>query len=322
MTMDDTTPTNDTSIVRQWWDALDVVPFDEIIRIAIIIAIAVTLHVVLRRIIRILVRRTVRNAPQKQRHNRAALIDQDKMVAQQLQERTTQRAQAFGTLLTSAATIFIWAIATLTILSILGINVTPILASAGVAGVVIGFGAQTLVADYLAGISMIFEDQLGVGDVVNTGQVLGVVEEVALRYTRIRDFYGTVWYVRNGQMQYVANQSQGWTFVLLDIPVAVSSDLNRVRDVVNAAGTAMFVDAQHHDDLIEPPYFGGVEALAGDAVTVRVMGRIHPPNQYATVRAVRQRMKIAFDEAGINVPQQIIQIDEMPRRPESDTLES
>ncbi|MFY9331422.1 MAG: mechanosensitive ion channel domain-containing protein [Candidatus Nanopelagicales bacterium] len=313
MSDQDVVNADDTSIIAEWWQSVESLPFDEVFRIAIVIGIAVLLHFVLRRTIRSFVKRTVDRAPQKQQRNRGGLAPGDKEVVEQLRERTAQRAQAFGTLLRSAAAIAIWSIATLTILSIIGINVTPILASAGVAGVVIGFGAQTLVADYLAGISMIFEDQLGVGDVVNTGQVLGVVEEVALRYTRIRDFYGTVWYIRNGQMQYVANQSQGWTYALLDIPVAVTTDLNVLRDVVNRAGAELFADQRHQPDLLEAPFFGGVEALAGDAVTVRVMGRIRPPNQYATVRTIRQAMKIALDNAGIRVPQQIIQIDEVPR---------
>lgn len=305
--------TDDTSSIQQWWQSLESLPFDELIQIAIILGVALIAHFLFRRIIRGFVKRTVAKAPAKQRKNRGAVTDSDQAIIEQLEERTTQRAQAFGTLLRSAVTIVIWSVAAITILSIIGINVTPILASAGVAGVVIGFGAQTLVADYLAGISMIFEDQLGVGDVVDTGQVLGIVEEVALRYTRIRDFYGTVWYIRNGQMQYVANQSQGWTYALLDIPVSVSVDLNVLRGVINEAGAALFNDPRYQDDLLEAPFFGGVEALAGDAVTVRVMGRIRPPNQFATIRAIRQAMKMALDAANIKVPQQIIQIDEVPR---------
>lgn len=314
--------TDDSSIIEQFWSALDIIPFDEVLRIAIILILALVSHVIVTKVIRAFVRRTIKRAPQKQLANRSQLTDPDQMIAEALQERTAQRAQAFGTLLRSAAVIIIWTVAIITILSIIGINVTPILASAGVAGIVIGFGAQTLVADYLAGISMIFEDQLGVGDVVNTGQVLGTVEEVALRYTRIRDFYGTVWYIRNGQMQFVANQSQGWTYALLDMPVAFDTDLNHLREVVNAEGTRMFAEQPAGGDLLEAPYFGGVEAVAGDAITVRIMGRIRPPNQFAVIRRVRGDMKAAFDAHGINVPQQIIQIDEMPRRPGGPTLET
>ena len=304
--------TDDSTWLQQFWSSLDVIPFDEVLRIAIIIVLALLSHIIITKIIRAFVKRTIKRAPAKQMANRPQSNDPDQMIAQALEERTAQRAQAFGTLLRSAAVIIIWTVAIITILSIIGINVTPILASAGVAGIVIGFGAQTLVADYLAGISMIFEDQLGVGDVVNTGQVLGVVEEVALRYTRIRDFYGTVWYIRNGQMQFVANQSQGWTYVLLDMPVAFDTDLNHLRDVVNAEGQKLYSAQASGGDLLEAPYFGGVEAVAGDAITVRIQGGIKPPNQYAVIRSVRQAMKAAFDAQGISVPQQIIQIDKMP----------
>jgi moderate conductance mechanosensitive channel len=312
--------TDDTSPFWEFWASLDVIPFDEVLRIAIIVVLALVTHIVLTKIIRSFVKRTVAKAPEKQRANRSGREDPDAIVEEQLAERTAQRAQAFGTLLRSAAVIVIWTVAGITILSIIGINVTPILASAGVAGVVIGFGAQTLVADYLAGISMIFEDQLGVGDVVDTGQVLGVVEEVALRYTRIRDFSGTVWYIRNGQMQYVANQSQGWTFLSIDMMVAFNTDLNRLRDVVNAEGQRLIEEQGPSGDLLEAPYFGGLEAVAGDGVTARIIGRIRPTGQFATIRRVRGAMKSAFDAAGIDVPQQIIQIDEMPRRPEGPTL--
>ncbi len=314
--------TDDTSPFLQFWASLDVIPLDEVVRIVIIITVALIAHIVVSKIIRSFVHRTIVKAPAKQKANRSKLENSDDIVDQQLEERTVQRAQAFGTLLRSMAVIIIWTIAGITILAIIGINVTPILASAGVAGVVIGFGAQTLVADYLAGISMIFEDQLGIGDVVDTGQVLGVVEEVALRYTRIRDFYGTVWYIRNGQMQFVANQSQGWTYVLVDMQVAFDTDLNRLRDVVNAEGKRLLEEKGPHGDLLEAPFFGGVEAVAGDAVTVRVMGRIRPPNQFAVIREVRGAMKAAFDAHGIDVPQQIIQIDEMPRRSAGPTLDS
>lgn len=314
--------TDDTSPFWQFWASLDVIPFDEVVRIAIIVVVALITHIVITKIIRSFVRRTIEKAPAKQKQNRSGREDPDEIIEQQLEERTVQRAQAFGTLLRSAAVIIIWTVTGITVLSILGINVTPILASAGVAGVVIGFGAQTLVADYLAGISMIFEDQLGVGDIVDTGQVLGVVEEVALRYTRIRDFSGTVWYIRNGQMQYVANQSQGWTFLSIDMAVDFDTDLNQLRDVVNAEGKRLFEEQGPRGDLLEAPYFGGLEAVAGDAVTARIIGRLKPANQFAAIRRVRGAMKTAFDAHGIDVPQQIIQIDEMPRRSAGPTLES
>lgn len=124
-------------------------------------------------------------------------------------ERRAQRAESIGQLFASTATVFIWLIAILTIFSRLGIEIAPILASAGVLGVALGFGAQALVKDYLAGIFVILEDQYGIGDTVDVGPVTGVVEDVTLRVTRLRDATGVIWYVRNGEIQRVANQSQG-----------------------------------------------------------------------------------------------------------------
>lgn len=124
-------------------------------------------------------------------------------------QRRAQRAESIGQLLASTATVVVWLIATLTIFSKLGIEIAPILASAGVLGVALGFGAQALVKDYLAGIFVILEDQYGIGDTVDVGPVTGVVEDVTLRITRIRDTAGVIWYVRNGEIQRVANQSQG-----------------------------------------------------------------------------------------------------------------
>ena len=313
---------DDTSPIWEFWASLEVIPFDEVVRIAIIIVLAFIAHIVATKVIRGFVNRAVAKAPEKRRKNRPSpKSDPDARIEEQLQERTEQRARAFGTLLRSATVIIIWSVAIITILSILGINVTPILASAGVAGVVIGFGAQTLVADYLAGISMIFEDQLGVGDVVNVGDVLGTVEEVALRYTRIRDFNGTVWYIRNGQMPFVANQSQGWTFLGLDLPVAVDTDLNLLREVINTEGQHLFDEQDEDGALLEAPYFSGVEALAATSVTARVSGRLRPGTQFATTRRVRQAMLEACEQHGIAMPQPLLRVDEMHKPASGPRLE-
>lgn len=304
--MDDTSTMND---VNAW---LDAVPLSEVLEIILILLLAFATHVIVARLIRILVRRAIARAPARQRANRSRNIAIDEGVFAQLQERTKQRAQAIGTLTRSAAALIIWATAIITILSIIGINVTPILASAGVLGVVIGFGAQTLVADYLAGISMIVEDQLGVGDIVNVGDVTGTVEEVALRYTRIRDFSGVVWYIRNGEMNFVANQSQGWTNAIVDIPIATDSDLTLVRDTVTAAGEAMMSDGNFADDLIDAPVFGGIEAVTGDAVTVRIVAKIRPEHQFAVTRALRERMRNALTGAGIKIPLPRFRIEQGP----------
>ena len=149
-----------------------------------------------------------------------------------MEQRTVQRSKAVGQIVRSTFTLITWSVAVILFLSILGINVAPILASAGIAGVAIGFGAQTLIKDFLAGIFIILEDQYGIGDIVDLGPAVGTVEEVGLRITRLRDLGGVVWYVRNGEILRVANRSQGWTLAIVDVPVAYNEDLEKVRKVI------------------------------------------------------------------------------------------
>jgi len=153
--------------------------------------------------------------------------------------RREQRFEAIAQLLRSITTFSIVSLALLIILGQLGVNMAPLLASAGVIGVALGFGAQTLVKDFLSGIFLVLEDQFGVGDVVDLGPATGTVEEVTLRVTRIRDLSGVVWYVRNGEILRVANRSQGWTMAIVDVPIAYNEDLDRVRRIVDEVGAAM-----------------------------------------------------------------------------------
>jgi len=227
---------------------------------------------------------------------------------QLLENRVSQRANALGSLARSAAVIVIWTVAVLTIMTEVGINVGPLLASAGVLGVVIGFGAQTLVADYLAGISMALEDQLGVGDVVDCGVVLGTVEQVALRYTRIRDFFGVVWYVRNGTITYIANQSQGWTYAVVDLALDYDADLTKVREVIDAEGQLIALDSSFDAVFMDPPVYAGLEEARGDAIVVRVMAKVVPDQQFIAARLLRERIKGALDKAGLHIPLAQMQI--------------
>ena len=170
-----------------------------------------------------------------------------------LNQRRTQRASAIGSLLRSIVTAVAVGIAILTILPFLGINIGPLLTSAGVLGVALGFGAQNLVKDYLSGIYIVLEDQYGVGDMVEVGSVVGRVEEVTLRVTRLRDQTGVVWYIRNGEILTVANRSQGWTLAFADIPIAADVDLERVRAAVATVAEQMMADPELDDSLLDEP---------------------------------------------------------------------
>ena len=161
--------------------------------------------------------------------------------------RRAQRARSLGTLLKSITTTVIFGIAFVMVLSEVGMNVAPILASAGVLGLAIGFGAQNLVKDFLSGVMMMIEDQYGVGDAVDLGEAVGTVENVGLRVTRVRDVDGTVWYVRNGEILRVGNQSQNWARTVLDITVSYAEDLDHVREVLADVAHGLWDDEDYKD---------------------------------------------------------------------------
>jgi small conductance mechanosensitive channel len=228
-------------------------------------------------------------------------------------QRREQRAQALGQLLRSVMTFIVFGIALLIVMTELGIDIAPLLASAGVVGVALGFGAQTLVKDFLSGIFLVMEDQYGPGDVVDLGPAIGTVEEVTLRITRVRDMSGIVWYVRNGEILRVGNRSQGWTMAVVDVPIAYNEDLDRIRRIVDEVGARMDADPAFDGVLFGTPAYAGVESVSGDAVFVRVTAKAAPDQQMAAARALREQLKLAFDDAGVRVP--ILQRQNLPGSP-------
>ena len=217
-------------------------------------------------------------------------------------ERHRQRTLTMGSLLTSVVTFVVALITVLTVMSIVGIPLGPLLASAGVGGVALGFGAQSLVKDFLSGIFMILEDQYGVGDIIDTGEAVGTVEEVSLRVTRLRDGAGVVWYVRNGEIIRVGNKSQGWSTAIVDIPVSYAENLDRVIPLLREVVQGMDKDPAFQDALLEEPQVVGVESITGTVVTIRVLAKTAPEQQYGISREIRERVKAAFDAAGIQGP--------------------
>ncbi|MED6331198.1 MAG: mechanosensitive ion channel family protein, partial [Actinomycetota bacterium] len=268
------------------------------LRIVIILVMAFVAQWIGGRAIRRSVLAVASRAP-KRRAGQLRGADDDELATTLMEDRQGQRAHALGSLAKNALTITIWVIAVMMILSTLGVNIAPLIASGAVISAVLGFGAQTYIADYLNGISMIFEDQMGIGDTVELGGiVLGEVEETALRYTRIRDFMGVVWYIRNGQIQSVANQSQGWTYSLVEIPVPYDEDLAKVQQVINTVGKEMGEDPQYNGVLLGSPYYSNVTELTATSVVVRVNTKIVPNgNQWYAGRVIMQRMKEGLDAA-------------------------
>jgi moderate conductance mechanosensitive channel len=216
--------------------------------------------------------------------------------------RRIQRAKTMGSLLKSIISGVVLAVVVTMVLSELGVNIAPIIASAGILGLALGFGAQTLVKDFLSGIFMLVEDQYGVGDVVDLGEASGTVEAVSLRVTRLRDINGTVWYVRNGEVLRVGNMSQNWARAVLDVTVAYDSDLVHVRKVLAEVAAGMWEDEDFRGRVIEEPEEPGVEAMTVDGVTVRVSLKTAPMEQWAVARTLRERIKARFDHEGIVIP--------------------
>jgi len=217
-------------------------------------------------------------------------------------ERRQQRAQTMGSLLKSIASGLILAIVIVTVLDQVNVNIAPIIASAGIVGVALGFGAQNLVKDFLSGIFMILEDQYGVGDTANLGVATGTIEAVGLRVTRLRDVNGTVWYVRNGEVLAVGNMSQQWARTVLDIPVAFSEDLTRVRAILQEVAESVWNDEAYRGVILEEPEVWGVERWDPDGVVVRVVLKTAPLEQWNVARETRERIKDSFDEHGIEIP--------------------
>jgi moderate conductance mechanosensitive channel len=216
--------------------------------------------------------------------------------------RRVQRAKTMGDLLKSVITGVLVAMFGTMILSEVGVNIAPIIASAGIIGIALGFGAQSLVKDFLSGVFMIFEDQYGVGDVIDVGEATGTVEAVSLRVTRLRALDGTVWYVPNGEILRVGNMSQNWSRAVVDVGVAYGEDLVRVQRVLTEVANDLWDDEEFRELIIEEPEVTGVEALTADSVTLRVMIKTLPLEQWAIARVLRQRIKARFDHEGIEIP--------------------
>jgi small-conductance mechanosensitive channel len=217
-------------------------------------------------------------------------------------ERRKQRVRALGAILRSASSVTIFAIAGFVILGDLGINLAPLLASAGVVGIAVGFGAQNLVRDYLSGIFMLVEDQYGVGDVITVGDATGTVENVTLRITRVRDVNGIVWHVRNGAIETVGNESQGWARAVIDFPVPFAADLTAIRDLLAGTGEEMWNEPTWRAVMLEAPEVWGAQKITSTEVTMRMVVKTAPLRQWEVEREMRARVKHALAQAGIMPP--------------------
>ncbi len=213
--------------------------------------------------------------------------------------RAEQRIEALTSVLRSLVTFVIYTVAVFMILGEVGINLGPLLAGAGIIGVALGFGSQSLVRDFLSGVFILVEDQFGVGDIVDLGEASGVVDAVSLRTTRLRAVDGTLWHVPNGQIGRVGNKSQHWSRALIDIEVAYETDIDHASDVIAAVAEEV---AREDGDVIDDPEVWGVEQLGAHGVAIRLVVKTRPSEQFRVSRELRRRIKMAFDREGIEIP--------------------
>ena len=225
----------------------------------------------------------------------AALLE-----GEEISLRATQRIEALAGVLRSVVSVVIGGVAALLVLGELGIDLAPLLAGAGIVGVALGFGSQSLVRDFLSGLFILVEDQYGVGDVVVIdAEVSGTVEAVSLRTTRLRAADGTVWHVPNGEIRRVGNRSQLWSRALLDVEVAHGTDVDHAGAVIKAVADEVW---KEHAEVIEEPELLGVERYDPTGVAIRLVVKTTPADQWRISRELRKRIKAAFDREGIELP--------------------
>ncbi|NJP98101.1 mechanosensitive ion channel family protein [Nonomuraea sp. FMUSA5-5] len=276
-----------------WWAPL----VSSAVVVVLIVLFAFVLRNVAHRVITRVVNRAATGGSITSRFRKGAATDG---IDALLHERRKQRAETMGSVLKHVASVVILGTAVLTVLDRLTIPIAPLLTSVGILGVAIGFGAQELVKDFIAGMFMLLEDQYGVGDVIDAGPAVGTVEAVTLRVTRLRDADGRVWYVRNGTITRVGNESQGWSRAFMDVPVAYDADVVGVKVLLEHVAEEIWADPELRESkIVEPPQVFGVEQLSDSSLVFRISAKTLPSAQAEVARELRLRVKTALDTAGI-----------------------
>jgi small-conductance mechanosensitive channel len=273
------------------------------LKVAAVLVVAFTLN----RLARWMVRRLVRSLQQQQVQQRLASIRAKTPRALRSTQplpslRRSQRADAIGALVRNLSSVVIWLVASASILQILGLQLGPLVAGAGFVGLAIAISAQQMVTDFLAGIAMLLEDEYGVGDVIDVGPATGEVERVGLRTTQLRAVDGTVWHVRNGEIDRVGNLSRDWRRVLLDVEVARGADLALATRTVDHAAQELSQDERWRPWLLEEPEVWGVEGLGPASATIRLGLKTRPSKRDEVARELRARVDEAIEQAGIRPP--------------------
>jgi moderate conductance mechanosensitive channel len=253
-----------------------------ILRIILIIFVALVLKKVSKRTVRLL----------KSKLSEHSIVDPEEV----------KRIDTLSMVVSYIITILIISIAAVEILHELGISIAPVLAAAGVVGLAIGFGAQSLVKDYFNGFFLILENQIRKGDVVQISDKAGLVEEITLRYIKMRDYEGNVHYVPNGIITTVTNMSRGFANAVIDVSVAYKEDIPKVISVMEKVGTAMYEDVQFQNKILDKLEMAGVDQLADSAVIIRCRFKVAPLEQWGVRREYLKRIKAAFNQNNIEIP--------------------
>jgi small-conductance mechanosensitive channel len=267
------------------------------LHVILIVLVAVVLRIIAGRLIRRIARTTADGRVNRQLSRLGDAVRLD--VSAEAQARRSARARTLGSVLGSLANAIIGTVAAVLVLGELGIDLAPIIASAGIAGVALGFGAQSIVKDFLSGIFIVLEDQYGVGDVVTVGTVTGTVESVGLRSTRIRDVRGTLWHQRNGEFTTAGNISQGWARIVLDVVLDHDTDIARAREVILATAQEVVAEPRFVNLVEDAPSVWGVEEVTMEGVTLRLAVKTTPGAKDDLARALRERMLADFEGSGV-----------------------
>ncbi|MCU1569671.1 MAG: mechanosensitive ion channel protein MscS [Naasia sp.] len=269
------------------------------INVVVIIVVAVLLRLVLHFVIRRVVERIVHGVKKRQRVEETQALHATPLTA----VRLVQRARTLGSVLGNVVTVTITIVALLLIITAINPAITGAFSLITAAlGAGLGFGAQNIVKDVLNGLFMVAEDQLGVGDVVDTGQATGVVEDVGIRSTQVRDVNGTLWYVRNGEILRVGNMSQGWARVIVDLAIPYDADIDAVEQRMLATATELVDEEKWRMTILERPEIWGLESISSEALVIRMVIKTRTSAKDDVARELRMRLKRALDEMEVKLP--------------------
>jgi moderate conductance mechanosensitive channel len=265
----------------------------------VIIVVAAVVRVVLQFIIRRVVNRIVTGVKKKQGADDTQALQNSPLAA----VRIVQRTRTLGAVLSNILTTVIIIVSVLLIVNAINANLTGAFSLITAAlGAGLGFGAQNIVKDIFNGLFMVAEDQLGVGDVVDLGSATGVVENVGIRVTQVRDVNGTLWYVRNGEILRVGNMSQGWARVILDLAVPYDSDIDAVQERMLKTASELAGDAKWRSRVLEKPEIWGLESISAEALVIRMVVKTRSTAKDDVARELRMRLKRSLDELGVKLP--------------------